>query len=344
MSEVTDRECMTRALQAANEVRCITSPNPWVGCVIRSVGGELWTGATLEPGRNHAEINALEAAQQGARGGTVYVTLEPCAHHGRTPPCVDALIEAEVSRVVVALEDPDPNVGGRGIQALRDAGIEVAVGLYADRAATQLAPYLHHRRTGRPYVVVKMASTLDGGTAAPDGSSKWITGPEARSDGHRLRAESDAIIVGAGTIRADNPSLNVRDYQPPRMPRSGSVDPRRIVLGEAPPEANVHPCTEMRGDLGAVLDQLGSEGVLQVLVEGGANVVGAFHRGGFVDQYVIYVAPAFWGGDGSRRVFGGIGAHNIGDLWRGEFTRVDRIGDDLRLELHRRPESVGDDR
>ena len=328
-----DREFMARAIAAAARVRCITAPNPWVGAVVRAADGTPFEGATLEPGRSHAEAVALEAAGAAARGATLYVTLEPCDHTGRTGPCAQAIVEAGIERVVVGIEDPDPQVAGRGIARLRDAGVRVEGGLYADRVEAQLAPYIRHRTTGRPWVVLKLAASLDGATAAPDGSSQWITCPEARADGHRLRAESDAIVIGAGTVRRDDPSLTVRDYRPPVVPQSGSVDPLRVVLGSAGPDARVQPCRAMKGDLGAVLDELGHEGVLQVLVEGGASVAGAFHRAGLVDRYVIYLAPALFGGGDARGLFTGQGAYRIDDVWRGRFVSVERVGVDLRVEL-----------
>ncbi len=331
--DARDRECMARAIDAAHRVRCITSPNPWVGCVIQSTDGALFEGATQDPGRGHAETVALAAAGDAARGATAYVTLEPCAHTGRTAPCADALIDAGIARVVVGIVDPDTRVSGRGIDRLRHAGVTVEVGLYADRVTTQLAPYITHRTTGRPYVVLKLASSLDGGTAAPDGTSQWITCPEARADCHRLRAESDAIVIGAGTVRHDDPSLTVRDYRPPVMPSSGTCDPIRVVLGTAGPDARVQPCREMDGDLTQVLKELGEDGVLQILVEGGAAVASAFHRAGLVDRYVIYVAPALWGGGDARGLFTGPGGYSIDDLWRGTFTAVEKVGTDLRLEM-----------
>ena len=332
-TDALDRECMTRAIAAASRVRCITSPNPWVGAVIRTDDGHMFEGATLQPGQAHAEVVALEAAGASARGATLYVTLEPCSHTGRTGPCAEAIIDAGLRRVVVGIEDPDPLVSGSGVKVLLEAGVDVQVGVQADQVTNQLGPYLKHRRTGRPWVVLKLASTLDGGTAAPNGSSQWITSPGARADGHRLRAESDAILVGAGTIRRDDPSLNVRDYRPPVSPSAGSVDPLRVVLGKAPEGARVRPCREMSGDLGVVLDDLGDDGVLQLLVEGGAGVAGDFHRAGLVDRYVIYVAPALFGGDDANGLFDGAGAWDIGDVWRGRFVSVERVGDDLRIEM-----------
>ncbi len=331
-----DRESMARAIAAAGEVRCITAPNPWVGAVLRTDEGDLFSGATSEPGGPHAEVNALEAAGDRARGATLYVTLEPCSHQGRTPPCVDAIRAAGVSRVVVGIEDPDPLVAGKGIEALRDAGIEVDVGVQAEQVRNQLAAYLTHRSTGRPHVVLKLAATLDGGTAAPNGTSQWITSPEARADGHRLRAESDAILVGAGTVRRDNPSLTVRDYRPPVLPGSGSVDPRRVVLGSVPAEALVRPCTELKGEIPELLDQLGSEGVVQLLVEGGATVAGEFHRAGLVDRYVLYLAPALFGGDDQQGLFSGRGAFDISEVWRGRFVATTRVGPDLRIDFEPR--------
>ncbi|MDQ2825766.1 MAG: bifunctional diaminohydroxyphosphoribosylaminopyrimidine deaminase/5-amino-6-(5-phosphoribosylamino)uracil reductase RibD, partial [Actinomycetota bacterium] len=187
-----DHAVMRRAIEMAAGVRTTTSPNPWVGCVIEPGGFE---GATHPPGGPHAEVVALEAAGDDARGATLYATLEPCSHTGRTPPCVDAIVDAGIARVVVGIEDPDERVKGSGVRALRAAGVTVDVGVCQEQIRAQLAPYLKHRSTGRPWVVLKLAATLDGRTAAPDGSSRWITGPEARADSHRLRAESDAVIV-----------------------------------------------------------------------------------------------------------------------------------------------------
>lgn len=332
---IDDAAAMDAAIVAAATARCRTSPNPWVGCVVVVDSVILGTGATEPPGGAHAERSAMDAAT-AANGGsivgsTVVTTLEPCHHEGRTGPCTEAIVAAGVARVVVALEDPDPQVAGRGIAHLRQAGLDVVVGVRADEVAEQLAPYLHQRRTGRPQVVLKMATTIDGRIAAPDGSSRWITGPEARADVHRMRAESDAVCVGSGTVRADDPRLDVRDW--PDAEAMGSIDPRRIVLGAIPDGARVLPAEEHHGDLGALLDRLGGEGVLQLLVEGGAEVAGRFHREGLVDRVVAYVAPALLGGDDGRPLLAGAGVATMAEAWRGRFVDVRRLGDDLRIEL-----------
>ena len=277
---------------------------------------------------------ALAAAGARAQGATLYVTLEPCAHHGTTPPCAEAVISAGIARVVVAVEDPDARVAGEGIALLRSAGIEVLVGVGADAASAQLAPYLHHRRTGRPLVVLKTAASLDGRTAAPDGTSQWITGDAARLDAHRLRADSDAIIVGAGTVRADDPSLTVRLPADERGP--DDTEPLRVVLGRAPDDAAVHPCLELAGEPATILDELGRRGVLQVLIEGGPTVAHAFHTAGLVDRYVLYLAPALFGGDDGRSMFSGPGAASIDGVWRGRIVEIRSVGDDLRIELEGR--------
>jgi len=321
--DVRDEQFMRRAMSAALQARLVARPNPWVGSVVVALDGSTYEGCTAAPGGPHAEIAALSRATAAARGATLYSTLEPCSHTGRTGPCTQAIIDAGIARVVVGVVDPDANVAGRGIEQLRAAGITVDVGACRALVRTQLAPYLHHRSTGRPWVVLKMASTLDGRTAAADGSSRWITGSVARQRVHELRAESDAVLVGAGTVRADNPSLTVRDAQGP--------SPRRIVLGSAPKDASVHPCTEWSGDLSGLLDTLGSQDVLQLLVEGGARVAADFHRQGLVDRYVFHLAPAIAGGDDAPGVFTGAAAASIADMWRGSVVSVQQLGDDVEI-------------
>jgi diaminohydroxyphosphoribosylaminopyrimidine deaminase/5-amino-6-(5-phosphoribosylamino)uracil reductase len=321
-----DRTAMLAALDTAIPARRIASPNPWVGVVILSADGEVVARGTTEaPGGRHAEVVALEAAGPAAAGGTLVTTLEPCVHTGRTPPCTEAIVEAGVRRVVVGVPDPDDRVAGRGLAALRNAGLEVVVGVCEEQVRRQLAPYLHHRRTGRPFVVCKLAATLDGATAAPDGSSRWITGLEARRDAHRLRAESDAVLVGAGTVLADDPQLTVRHVAGP--------DPRRVVLGRVPATAKIRPCLEWDGPITDLLDELGRQGVLQLLVEGGAAVAGALHALRLVDRYVLYFAPALLGGSGGHPVLDGAPAPTIEAVWRGRLVGVTTLGEDLRVEL-----------
>jgi diaminohydroxyphosphoribosylaminopyrimidine deaminase/5-amino-6-(5-phosphoribosylamino)uracil reductase len=296
--------------------------------------GEVFDGATHAPGGHHAEREALNAAGELARGATLYVTLEPCNHQGRTGPCTQAIIDAGVARVIIGMEDPDENVSGSGIEALKAAGIEIIVGVEEDAVRQQLAPYITHRTTGRPHVILKLAQTLDGHIAAPDGTSQWITGAEARADVHRLRAESDAIIVGAGTLRADDPTLTVRDFTPTTVDEETPVlDPWRIVLGSAKVDARSAPIESWTGDLGPLLDDLGSRNMLQVLVEGGAHVAGSFHRAGLVDEYWIYVAPAIMGGDDATTAFAGEGAPTMSEIRRGEFVSVTQLGADVRLVM-----------
>jgi len=320
-----DEQHMRLAITTANDARLRSRPNPWVGAVVVSPSGEVFTGSTLEPGNAHAEIVALNAAGKNAFGATMYSTLEPCSHTGRTGPCTTAILESGVKRVVVGTLDPDIKVSGSGVQQLRNAGITVDVGVLEHDVRVQLAPYLHHRATGRPFVVLKMASTIDGRIAAADGSSKWITGETARKRVHQLRAESDAIVVGAGTVRADNPSLTVRDVHGP--------SPRRIVLGSIEPQANVHPCTQWTGSLTELLDSLGKAGIVQVLVEGGARVAASFHRERLINQYVMHIAPVIAGGDNAAGVFAGPAAATMADMWRGRVMSTTNLDGDIEIIL-----------
>jgi diaminohydroxyphosphoribosylaminopyrimidine deaminase / 5-amino-6-(5-phosphoribosylamino)uracil reductase len=322
-----DRHWMEVARAEARAVRRRTSPNPAVGAVVLSRHGAPFLGATEPPGGRHAEVVALDEAGSLAEGGTLYVTLEPCSHVGRTAPCTEAIVAAGIERVVVAIEDPDPHVAGSGLSRLREAGIAVELGVGAGEVAEDLCAYLHHRRTGRPLVVLKLAATLDGRTAAADGTSKWITSEAARLDAHELRADVDAIVVGAGTVRADDPELRAR-LDPP-----AERQPRRLVLGAIPPGARVEPAESVGGDLGALLDRLGADGVLSLLVEGGADVAHRFVAAQLVDRVVLYLAPALMGGDDGRPVLAGPGAAGIEAIGRGRFLSVRTVGDDLRLEV-----------
>ena len=313
---------MTEAIREGEKARFHAPPNPWVGAVVVRDGVIIAAGHTQVPGESHAEVEALRHAGELARGATMVVTLEPCCHVGRTGPCVEALIEAGIIRVIVGSLDPDPRVAGRGVVALRDAGVAVEVGVEIEAVRTQLAAYLWHRVTGRPYVVLKVAATLDGVVAMADGSSQWITSEDARRDAHLLRAQSQAILVGANTVRLDNPALTAR---------LGDVtlEPLRVVLGHAPEGARVHPCLEREGDLGAVLDELGEHDILQVLVEGGATVASAFLEAGLVNHVVWYAAPAFSG----RGALARLSTPGIDALHRARFTDVRRVGEDVRMDL-----------
>ena len=327
---VRDEQFMRRALGTALQARLIARPNPWVGAVVVAADGSTYEGCTSAVGGPHAEIHALRRAGEAARASTLYTTLEPCSHTGRTGPCTQAIIDAGVQRVVVGIVDPDPKVAGTGLNALRAAGIEVELGVLAGQVHSQLLPYIHHRTTGMPFVVLKMASTLDGKTAAANGTSQWITGASARQRVHELRAESDAVLVGAGTVRADDPELTVRDAE--------GTSPRRIVLGSAPIDAKVHPCTEYSGDLATLLHKLGSEDVLQLLVEGGHHVAGAFHRAGLVNRYVFHFAPAIAGGDNAPGIFSGDAVGDIADMWRGTISSVQQLDTDIEVVVEVRKE------
>lgn len=371
-----DDEFMAQAITAAASARLRTPPNPWVGCVVVRDGVVIGTGATQAPGGRHAEAEALaDVRERGAdtRGATAFVTLEPCSHHGRTPPCADALIAAGVTRVVSALEDPDPNVAGQGHDRLRAAGIEVQVGIRVQDVARQLAPYLHHRRTGRAYALVKTAMSLDGRTSAADGSSQWITGAAARADGHRIRAESQAVVVGPGTARKDRPSLTVRDAQiaPVGQPLRVLLDAKGAVPVDgplfdqtlantlvftttaAPVEARnawsaaavevveVGAGPDGRGvDLGAVLGILGADHqVLQAMFEGGGKLHGALIGEGLADRLVTYVAPVILGERG-RAVAAYPGAETLAGAPRWQVSDVTPIGEDVRITYDRMPAEV----
>jgi diaminohydroxyphosphoribosylaminopyrimidine deaminase/5-amino-6-(5-phosphoribosylamino)uracil reductase len=353
---------MGRAVALAEGGRGATSPNPMVGAVLVRDGRVVGEGFHQAAGRAHAEAAALAAAGAAAAGATCYVTLEPCAHHGRTPPCADALVAAGVARVVAAMADPDPRVDGAGLARLRAAGVEVVTGAGAAAAATQNAAYLTHRRLGRPRVTLKAAASLDGKVAAPDGTSQWITGPDARADGHRLRAEADAVLVGAGTALADDPRLTVRlpghtGRQPLRVlaDASGRVGPGgHLFDGEAPTlvvttpaapgtavdawkaaGAEVLICNQAADGGGVDLDDLlrglAARGVLELLVEGGPTLQASLWAAGLADRLVWYLAPLAIGGASAPGLLGGAGAATLADARRLRLASVDRLGDDLRI-------------
>ena len=320
-----DQQSMREAVLVAASAQHICRPNPWVGAVLVAADGRRFSGFTQPIGQAHAEVQALRAAGEAAHGATMYVTLEPCNHFGRTPPCTEAIITAGVARVVIGVQDPDQRVAGTGIARLRDAGIAVQVGVEAEAVNEQLAAYLHHRRTGRPLVMLKLAMTIDGYIAAKSGASGWITGELARRRVHELRAASDAIVVGAGTVRADDPQLTVRD--------APGASPRRIVLGRAPVDASVHPCTEWAGSLTELLGTLGGEHVLQLMVEGGAKVAASFHQAGLIDRYVFHIAPAIMGGGDAVPAFAGDTAATLADVWRGRTISTQQLGDDVEVVI-----------
>lgn len=320
-------ELMSMAMDEAEKARLHAPPNPWVGALVVDERGVIvGEGHTQAPGESHAEIVALRRAGDAAKGSTMVVTLEPCSHVGRTGPCVEAIVEAGVARVVIGTIDPDPRVNGEGAALLKASGIDVEVGVDGERVRAQLAPYIWHRVTARPYVVAKVASTLDGVVAMADGSSQWITGPEARRDAHLLRAQSQAILVGAGTVRSDDPALTARldDIV---------LEPLRVVLGRAPEGARVRPCLELSGDLGLVLDELGHHDVLQVLVEGGPTTTSAFFEAGLVNRVVWYQAAAFAGAVGTRSALGNLSTPTMEALRRGRISDVRRVGDDIRVDV-----------
>jgi diaminohydroxyphosphoribosylaminopyrimidine deaminase / 5-amino-6-(5-phosphoribosylamino)uracil reductase len=362
---------MLGAVELAHRARRHTAPWPAVGCVITRDGEVVGAGATGPfPIGPHAEVAALRAAGDRAKGATAYCTLEPCDHHGNTPPCTEALIAAGISRVVVAVGDPDKRVAGRGYDRLRDANVEVRTGVGAAEAARDLAPYVHHRRTGKAFVVAKVALSLDGRVAAADGTSQWITSGGARADAHELRADSQAIVVGSGTALADRPALTVREVMvaPARAPLRVLLDGRGRVAAEGPLfDSTLGPTlvvtTESAGagavdawraagakvevvapgmggrgvDLDAAFTVLGREGVLQALVEGGGELLGAVAGGGHAQRVVAYVAPLLLGADGAAG-FAFAGPRTIADATRWDLVDVGRCGADVRLELEPRPE------
>jgi diaminohydroxyphosphoribosylaminopyrimidine deaminase/5-amino-6-(5-phosphoribosylamino)uracil reductase len=357
-----DERHMQRALALAAEAIGLTEPNPRVGCVI---AGDGWTaeGHTQRAGEAHAEVMALRAAAAQGRdtiGATAYVTLEPCAHHGRTPPCCDALVNAGIGRVVVALGDPFPQVAGEGLRRLRAAGIQVDVGLGADESRELNIGFLSRVQRGRPFVRMKIAGSLDGRTALEDGRSQWITGPDARADGHRWRRRAGAVLTGIGTVLADDPRLDVREVPTPRQPLRVIVDSRlRMPAGArilAPPgdvllvsagapamaadplrsagaavialpahSADGHP----RVDLPALMAELGRRGINELHVEAGPALNGALLQSGLVDELLLYLAPIVIGPGRPLAALQALPA--LAAARRFAFIECTPVGTDLRL-------------
>ncbi len=329
---MSERAALERAVALGRAGLGTTSPNPSVGCVILDVtAAVVGEGATQPPGGPHAEVVALAAAGERARGGTAVVTLEPCSHTGRTGPCTEALLAAGVARVVYAAADPDPLAAG-GAAVLRAAGVDVAH--LGESQAGYLWPWLHAVRTARPTVTWKSASTLDGRVAAPDGTSRWITGPPARAEVHRLRSEVDAVLVGIGTVLADDPQLTARD---PATGMPTGRQPLRVVMDtqeRTPSNARVRDDaaatllltgTHAPADALAVLHE---RGVRHVLLEGGPTLAGAFVAAGLVDELIAYVAPALLGA-GAPSVL--LPSTTMADARRLQLMGAERVGDDVRI-------------
>jgi diaminohydroxyphosphoribosylaminopyrimidine deaminase/5-amino-6-(5-phosphoribosylamino)uracil reductase len=358
---------MRRCLELATNGLGLASPNPMVGAVVVSSGEIVGEGWHEGPGTPHAEIHALGAAGERAHGATLYVTLEPCSHVGRTPPCAPAVRDAGIAHVVAAVRDPNPIVDGAGLRLLQESGIGVTTGVLEDEANDLIAGFAKHVRTGLPFVTLKMAASLDGKTAARDGSSHWITGEEARADVHRLRAASDAIVIGSGTAIIDAPSLTVRlDGYRGRAPLRVVVDGRGRVPahgslfdGSAPTlVATTHAAPlDVTGEwekagtdvlsfessihggvpLVPLMEALGKRDIQHVLIEGGATLAWAAVEAGIVDRIVLYLAPKLIGGADAPGLLGGSGANDVSEALGAPIRSVQRIGEDLKVvaDVHR---------
>jgi diaminohydroxyphosphoribosylaminopyrimidine deaminase/5-amino-6-(5-phosphoribosylamino)uracil reductase len=351
-------EPMRQALQLAARGLFTTAPNPRVGCVIVKDGAVIGGGHTQPVGGNHAEVQALlDARSKGydVRGSTVFVTLEPCSHHGNTPPCADALIQAGVRKVVAAIEDPYPLVAGQGFARLRAAGIEVECGIMAEEARELNLGFLSRVERGRPWVRMKVAASLDGKTALHNGQSQWITSPAARDDGHHWRARACAVLTGLGTVQEDDPQLTVRSMYTPRQPRRIVVDSklaikpkarvltgggtwlfaaqsdaeRAAVLRDGGNEVILMPEAGGQVDLVAMMHELGRRMINELHVEAGSVLNGALLQAGLVDELLLYIAPSILG-DG-REMFALPGLEKLADKHALRFHEVAQIGDDVRI-------------
>ncbi len=351
-----DHAFMSRALALAERGRDTATPNPSVGCVLAKGGRVIGEGWHERAGEAHAESRALQAATESPEGATVYLTLEPCSHHGRTPPCADALVAAKVARVVCALEDPNPQVRGRGFARLREAGIRADVGLMAAQAEEAHRGFLTRMRTGRPWMRIKAAASLDGGIALANGLSRWITGEAARRDVHRLRARSCAMLTGIGTVRHDDPELTVRMVPCVRQPRRVLIDHRlevplsaKLLQGEPPmiltvsDDAERRAALEARGaevvrvpgdgrkaDLAAIAQLLGSRGFNEVTVETGGKLMGSLVSSGVIDELVLYLAPMLLG-DAAQGLFAMGELLRLDEAPRLRIVDTRFVGADLRV-------------
>jgi diaminohydroxyphosphoribosylaminopyrimidine deaminase/5-amino-6-(5-phosphoribosylamino)uracil reductase len=348
---------MARALRLAEQGLFTTTPNPRVGCVIVRDGEVVGEGWHVRAGEPHAEVHALRAAGEKARGATAYVSLEPCSHHGRTPPCANALIDAGISRVVAAMRDPNPQVAGRGLDLLTLAGITVQVGLMEQEARELNIGFIARMTRGRPWLRLKTASSLDGKTALLNGESKWITGEAARTDVHRWRARSCAILTGAGTVLADDPQMNVRGLDNPRQPLKVIVDSRLssppgakilaggalIVCADADParrgaleaagaEVLELPNASGRVGLSALMPELARRGINELHVEAGATLNGALLEAGLVDEWLAYFAPQVLGHE-ARGLFNLPALTDMAGRRGFKLLDAAMLGADLRLRL-----------
>ena len=349
----TDRRFVAEAIRLARRGLGRTSPNPAVGAVVVRDGRVIGRGWHRRAGGPHAEIFALRQAGVRARGATLYLTLEPCSHTGRTGPCVEAVLAAGCGRVVVGVRDPNPRVRGRGLARLRRAGVEVAEGVLAAECGELIEDFTRHVTTGLPFVVLKLAITLDGRIATASGDSRWVTGPAARRRVHEMRNRLDAILVGSGTVLADDPALTCRlrgGRDPLRVVLDGRLripDRARVLRQDA---AGVRIYTRVSGgaragrlrrrgadvrpagtSLRRILADLGASGVMSVLVEGGADVAARFLRAGLVDRLSLFVAPRLVGGDG-RPAVGPLGVRRLREALGVRIVRIERLGDDLLFE------------
>jgi diaminohydroxyphosphoribosylaminopyrimidine deaminase / 5-amino-6-(5-phosphoribosylamino)uracil reductase len=319
---------LERALELAERGRGTTRPNPMVGAVVVRDGEVVGEGWHERPGKPHAEAMALTAAGERARGATLYVTLEPCAHLGRTPPCADVVVAAGISHVVAAVGDPDPRTNGQGFERLRAAGIEVEIaqGDFARQARRQNEAFLTWAAKGRPFVTYKAAMTLDGRLAAAGGDARWVSGEESRRRVHELRAASDAVAVGMGTARADEPRLDARGVDAVQQPR-------RLVFGQGPlPDGS--DLELVSGPLDEELARLAGEEVQSLLLEGGPTLAGSFLRAGLIDKLLLFIAPKLVGGDDAPPLFAGPGAHSLAEAVPVGELEVEPVGDDLLLTAY----------